>query len=78
MPRALSAPQAADRALRQVDAASDRSPLAMPYWGWEVGVMNGQLLPAIVRQRFSVLRPDLVEDPKWVVRHVAVHCLAGV
>lgn len=55
--------QAADRALRQVDAASDRSPLAMPYWGWEVGVMNGQLLPAIVRQRFSVLRPDLVEDP---------------
>ncbi|EFJ42429.1 hypothetical protein VOLCADRAFT_121539 [Volvox carteri f. nagariensis] len=46
--------QAADRAL------GGDGRIALPYWGWDRGEVNGELFPAIVRKRFSVLRPDLI------------------
>ncbi|KAG2434558.1 hypothetical protein HYH02_012224 [Chlamydomonas schloesseri] len=53
--------QAADRALGRDGR------IGLPYWGWDnasgssfPAPVNGQVFPAIVRQRFSVLPPQLI------------------
>ncbi|GLC43502.1 hypothetical protein PLESTM_001480100 [Pleodorina starrii] len=46
--------QAADRAL------GGDGRIGLPYWGWDRGAVNGQLFPAIIRERFSKMKPGLI------------------
>ncbi|KXZ51823.1 hypothetical protein GPECTOR_11g263 [Gonium pectorale] len=48
--------QAADRAL------GGDGRIALPYWGWDAGAVNGQLFPQIIRERFAVLKPGLIPE----------------
>ncbi|KAG2491076.1 hypothetical protein HYH03_010521 [Edaphochlamys debaryana] len=48
--------QAADRAV------GGDGRIALPYWGWDQGPVNGELFPAVIRQAFARMPPGLIPE----------------